>query len=663
MWQPDPFHNELVSIMDELMMSFEDEIDKCMAVSVFSTQHSTGIVDTGKTGESKLEVKVQLKCVMKQFVTKTIIKINHLISKGTAALCSKICQSQSEVKSLKVKLLEMTDGKEIPEKTLGRTPQTLEEQEWTGLPYSPEFAEDLEVEVPTPIDEADKTTNCKETTIRDKTIEMKQCFISLAKLPSSLTKSNKQGPNTAKQEASRPTDREAKSRPTDIQTLSTDAQSLSVDSVLSTIPRKEKKRTEAPMVAQSDGSKENADDDQWEEENANAGQTSSDESLHNRKPRPNRKQNKTTNTRKEYLCPDCGKVFKKLCNFKQHQRTHTGERPYCCELCGKCFPTAWKLRNHQLVVHRREKPLECPTCGKYFATKSYLDKHASVHSTEKPFRCLVCQKCFKSKNGLKEHTILHNSNSNSYACDKCPKTFVKLKYLKNHQQTHSGGGAHRCKLCGKGFKSPSELKQHQASVHRGEKPFQCPTCGKCFGKKENLKIHASVHSEERAFQCSQCRMCFKTKYTLSDHKKTHTDSKPYACGKCPMTFIRSRYLKMHQASHLTSKPLACSYCGKGFKGERERKRHERTHTEEPPYTCDECGKGFYKHESLKVHVALHTGEKPFACDYCGKTFALASYLKTHVAKFHSVTELHTCGKCGKKYKDIIHFRSHMVQGC
>ena len=82
---------------------------------------------------------------MKQFVTKTIIKINHLISKGTAALCSKICQSQSEVKSLKVKLLEMTDGKEIPEKTVGRTPQTLEEQEWTGLPYSPEFAEDLEV--------------------------------------------------------------------------------------------------------------------------------------------------------------------------------------------------------------------------------------------------------------------------------------------------------------------------------------------------------------------------------------------------------------------------------------------------------------------------------------------------------------------------------------
>uniref|UniRef100_A0A674CQQ1 C2H2-type domain-containing protein n=1 Tax=Salmo trutta TaxID=8032 RepID=A0A674CQQ1_SALTR len=122
-----------------------------------------------------------------------------------------------------------------------------------------------------------------------------------------------------------------------------------------------------------------------------------------------------------------------------------------------------------------------------------------------------------------------------------------------------------------------------------------------------------------AFQCSQCRMFFKTKYTLSDHKKTHTDSKPYACGKCPMTFIRSRYLKMHQ--------------------------------------------GFYKHESLKVHVALHTGEKPFACDYCGKTFALASYLKTHVAKFHSVTELHVCGKCGKKYKDIIHFRSHMVQGC
>lgn len=61
MWQPDPFHNELVFVMDELMTSLEDEIDKCMAVLVFSTQDRTDI-DAGETGEfereSRLEVKV-----------------------------------------------------------------------------------------------------------------------------------------------------------------------------------------------------------------------------------------------------------------------------------------------------------------------------------------------------------------------------------------------------------------------------------------------------------------------------------------------------------------------------------------------------------------------------------------------------------------------------
>ncbi|KAL0970263.1 hypothetical protein UPYG_G00239640 [Umbra pygmaea] len=614
--------------MDEFVVSMEDEIAECIPVSACCTQHITG-VDEGNTGELKTDGKVQLTVVLKQFVKQTIIKIYQMISKGTAALCSEVSQSQREIMSLKIKLSEMTE-EEVSEKTMEKRQHTAEE-----------------VVVSTPCAEGDETTIDKKDTISIKNIVMKQCVISLEKIQL-VSECYKQGPNVTKQAGSQ--------RP------STGVQTQRGDSVMSTQPKRRTEDTEAIFTeltsAETDGREESVDQDRWEE-NADVGQSSSDESLRNIKAKPKRNQNKT-GTRQEHLCPDCGKVFKSLSNFKLHQQTHTGARPYCCELCGKFFTTAWKLRNHQLVIHRKEKPLECPACGKCFATKSYLDRHANVHSTEKPFQCLVCQKSFKRKNCLKEHTMLHNSNS--YACDICPKTFIKLKYLKNHQLTHTGGGEYRCEMCERGFKSRSILKQHQASVHMGEKPFQCPTCGKCFAEKQHLKNHASVHSEERAFQCTQCQMRFKTKYILNDHKKTHTDSKPYACDKCPMTFIRSKYLKMHQASHLTSKPLACSHCGKGFKGDRERKRHERTHTEEPPYICDKCGKGFYKHHSLKVHSALHTGEKPFACDNCSKTFALSSYLKSHVAKFHSVTK-HICGKCGKKYKDIINFRCHIVQGC
>ncbi|XP_029610711.1 histone H1-I [Salmo trutta] len=379
MWQPDPFHNELVSIMDELMTSLEEEIDKRMAFSVSSTQYSTDI-DSGETREiereSKLEVKVELTCVMKQFVKQTIAKINQLISKGTAALRSEMSQSQSEMKSLKMKLLEMADSKEVPENTVERTPQI--EEEWTEAPLSPEFAKDFEVDVPTPSGEADNTTNVKkETTIRAKTIAMEQSFI--AKIPSSsLIESIKQVAITDKQAASRPTDKQAASRPTDKQAASrptdkqaasrptdkqaasrptdkqaasrptdkqaasrptdkqaasrptdkqaasrptdkkvaststdnqapsTDPQTPSGDSVMSTRPRRKKTRIEAqPTAAESDGSEETADD-QWEEENAKAGQTSNDKSVHNIKPRPNIKKNKTTTTRKEHHCLDCG---------------------------------------------------------------------------------------------------------------------------------------------------------------------------------------------------------------------------------------------------------------------------------------------------------------------------------------------------------------------
>ena len=82
---------------------------------------------------------------MKQFVKQTLTKINQLISKGTEALRSEICQSQSEIKSLKMKLLEMTVSKEVPENTVERTPGTEEEEEWTEGSLSPEFAEDFQV--------------------------------------------------------------------------------------------------------------------------------------------------------------------------------------------------------------------------------------------------------------------------------------------------------------------------------------------------------------------------------------------------------------------------------------------------------------------------------------------------------------------------------------
>lgn len=77
---------------------------------------------------------------------------------------------------------------------------------------------------------------------------------------------------------------------------------------------------------------------------------------------------------KRFGCTYCGKSFMRLCQLKEHLRSHTGERPYSCLQCGRSFTKQGNLMRHA-VVHSGEKPYKCSLCGKCFSQRSSLTYH------------------------------------------------------------------------------------------------------------------------------------------------------------------------------------------------------------------------------------------------------------------------------------------------
>ncbi|XP_075558788.1 uncharacterized protein LOC142590505 isoform X3 [Dermacentor variabilis] len=270
-------------------------------------------------------------------------------------------------------------------------------------------------------------------------------------------------------------------------------------------------------------------------------------------------------------------------------------------------------------------------------------------------RCHLCDYAAEELFHLEAHASIHTGEK-PFQCPSCHRSFSSRSNLNVHLRTHTGEKPFECPSCSRRFAQQATLKSHMLT-HTGEKPYQCPSCCWSFSHKGYLKAHLLTHTGEKPYQCPSCSRGFSNRYDLKVHLRTHTGEKPFECPSCPQSFSRKGHLKNHLRTHTGEKPFQCPSCSQSFSQQAHLKGHLRTHTGEKPYQCPSCSQSFSHKCNLNVHLHTHTGEKPYQCPTCSQSFLYKGHLKVHL-RTHTGEKPYQCPSCSQSFSQKGNLRKH-----
>ncbi|XP_056374776.1 zinc finger protein 90-like [Hyla sarda] len=192
-----------------------------------------------------------------------------------------------------------------------------------------------------------------------------------------------------------------------------------------------------------------------------------------------------------------------------------GEKKKLKDLQPKCLTCKGVYKCYCRYTKYGKKRFVCQDCGKAYTLEHHLIGHQKSHYRGQPHKCPLCEKCFKKPSQLKKHQRTHKVIE--YKCHKCQVTFQSVRDLREHRKVHQE--LKPCAICGENFKSLYKLKSHTKEAH------------------------------STLLECSLCHQRFRFKTALVNHQREHVGSEVYKCHKCEKVYTRLTYLLRHAEVH------------------------------------------------------------------------------------------------------------------
>ncbi|KAM3614328.1 uncharacterized protein V6R79_012807 [Siganus canaliculatus] len=335
--------------------------------------------------------------------------------------------------------------------------------------------------------------------------------------------------------------------------------------------------------------------------------------------------------------------MKKSHREEYKQQLQQGNTLFTCYVCDRTFPSSEELTQHQPTHSKDDKPFKCVHCKESFKTFSELTAHRRQVCPERQLVCKDCNETFRSAGLLRAHRLTQH-----------PRPDVEIA-----EQPEDSTKSHRCKKCGQGFETESELTVHQEKYPEGQQCNGSASSVKKRGrpskaedqaaaeKKGKRKKKDEAEAPEEAVKASSTSEPAAASPPVEEKGKTGgaKRGRPSKATGAAVAAVKSEAEdkktpeddsqaqgkeKKAKAAPAVPRQHPCPECDLAFPGLIQLRAHKKEkHTPRKAHPCEECEESFARPEQLDAHMSRAHAVGRFACATCGKSFGRERTLKAH----------------------------------